>query len=191
EQQRHNAGGRQHQGHPQSLHVGRTDRRKTLAAEVLGDDRIERAGRAHEADEYGEVDTEPEPQGGQIDGRGVATQHGIDDGERHRGELSDEDRPRLTQDAADDGIQRRVTYRNAPRCEKRVSWLVMNSSSAACPPSVALRARPKAAAMSSGRSTRSLQPPIARAMSAYRPPMSRAPYLSCETTRCGISMAIA
>src|SRR6058998_2932648 len=57
-------------------------------------------------------------------------------------------------------------YRNAPRWEKRVSWLVMNSSSAACPLSVASRARAKAPAMSSGRSTRSLQPPMARPRSA-------------------------
>ena len=57
-------------------------------------------------------------------------------------------------------------YRSTPRFEKRVSWLVMNSSSAACPPSVAFRARAKAPAMSSGRSTRSLQPPMARPMSA-------------------------
>ncbi len=57
-------------------------------------------------------------------------------------------------------------YRSAPRLEKRVSWLVMNSSSAACPLSVALRARAKAPAMSSGRSTRSLQPPMARPRSA-------------------------
>ncbi len=57
-------------------------------------------------------------------------------------------------------------YRNAPRWEKRVSWLVMNSSSAAWPLSVAFRARANAPAMSSGRSTRSLQPPMARPRSA-------------------------
>src|SRR5438876_2427388 len=57
-------------------------------------------------------------------------------------------------------------YRSAPRFENRVSWLVMNSSSAACPLSVAFRARAKAPAMSSGRSTRSLQPPMARPRSA-------------------------
>src|SRR5689334_2088108 len=57
-------------------------------------------------------------------------------------------------------------YRSMPRYEKRVSWLVMNSSRAACPLSVALRARAKAPAMSSGRSTRSLQPPMAWPMSA-------------------------
>src|SRR2546422_7778991 len=57
-------------------------------------------------------------------------------------------------------------YRSAPRLEKRVSWLVMNSSSAAWPLSVAFRARAKAPAMSSGRSTRSLQPPMARPRSA-------------------------
>ena len=53
-----------------------------------------------------------------------------------------------------------------PAIENAVSWLVTNSSSAAWPPSVALRARAKAPEISSGRSTRSAHLPMARAMSA-------------------------
>ena len=139
---------------------------RRIAAEVLGHDGIQRGGRTHEAHEHGRVDAEPEAHGGQIHGRGPAAEHGIHHRERHSGELTDEDRSRLTNDAAGDGLQRPVTYRSAPRWEKRVSWLVTNSSSAACPLSVALRARAKAPAMSSGFSTRSLQPPIARPRSA-------------------------
>ncbi len=70
---------------------------------MLGDDGIQRAGRAHEAHEHGRVDAEPEPHGGQIDGGGAPAEHGIHHRERHRGELTDEDWPRLTHDAADDG----------------------------------------------------------------------------------------
>ena len=66
----------------------------------------------------------------------------------------------------EDDAHREMFYRSAPRCENAVSSLVMNSSSAARPPSFALRARGNAPATSSGCSTRSAQPPMACAMSA-------------------------
>src|SRR5437762_5062047 len=162
-----------------------------------------RAGRGHVQDAAGEPlrfqdrlqlgDGLAVSPGGRDDDIGLAARHDLVQHLNARGvqisvAIPSADRGQHTVDVEKDHPP---GHRNAPRLEKRVSWLVMNSSSAACPLSVARRARAKAPAISSGRSTRSAQPPNARPRSAYRPPMSRAPYLSWDTTRCGISMAMA
>jgi hypothetical protein len=51
EQQRHHSEQRQEQRHPQPLHVRRADRGETAAAEMVRDDGVQRAGRAHQRDE--------------------------------------------------------------------------------------------------------------------------------------------
>ena len=94
-----NAPTREHERHPQALAIAGADGRVTARAEVLGDDGIERADRAHEADEHRGVDAQPQPQRGEIDRRGVAGEHGVDDREGHHRDLADEDGPRLGDDA--------------------------------------------------------------------------------------------
>ena len=78
-----NTPAREQERHPQALAIAGADGGVTTRAEVLGDDGIERADRAHEADEYRGVDAQSEAQRGEIDRRGVAGEHGVHDREGH------------------------------------------------------------------------------------------------------------
>ena len=96
------------QGQPQALDVAHADGGVAPPAMVLGDDGIERVDRAQEAHEDARVDARPQPHRGEVGGRGMPGQHGVDDRVEHHRHLADEDRPRLGEDAPRDRRTGRV-----------------------------------------------------------------------------------
>ena len=70
-----------------------------LPAMVLGNDGVERVDRAQEAHEDARVDARPQPHRGEVGGRSVTSQHGVDNSVEHHRHLADEERSRLGEDA--------------------------------------------------------------------------------------------